>query len=64
MQSALRSLFHPRRDRWTDHFAREGTLIAGRTAIGRATVRLLAMNDRERVEVRDNLPALGEPFSG
>jgi len=57
-------LFHPRRDRWTDHFTWEGTTIAGRTAIGRATVQLLAMNDWERVEVRENLRALGEPFAG
>jgi hypothetical protein len=57
-------LFHPRRDGWSDHFAWEGTTVAGRTAIGRATVQLLAMNDRQRVEVRENLQALGEPFAG
>ena len=57
-------LFHPRRDRWTDHFAWESTLLVDRTAIGRATVQLLAMNDWERVEVRENLQALGEPFVG
>jgi hypothetical protein len=57
-------LFHPRRDRWTDHFAWEGTIIVGRTATVRATVRLLAMNDWERNEVSDNLQALGEPFVG
>jgi 5-methylcytosine-specific restriction endonuclease McrA len=57
-------LFHPRRDRWADHFAWHGTLILGQTAIGRATVQLLAMNDWQRVEVRENLRALGEPFAG
>jgi hypothetical protein len=57
-------LFHPRRDPWRDHFAWEGTLLVGRTAIGRATVQLLAMNDWQRVEVRQNLQALGEPFTG
>ncbi|MGA2032674.1 MAG: HNH endonuclease signature motif containing protein [Thermoguttaceae bacterium] len=60
----LAPLFHPRRDHWTDHFAWEGTVIVGRTAIGRATVELLAMNDWQRVEVRENLQALGEPFAG
>ena len=57
-------LFHPRRERWTDHFAWEGTLIVGGTAIGRATAQLLAMNDWERVEVRENLQVLGVPFVG
>jgi hypothetical protein len=57
-------LFHPRRDGWTDHFAWEGTTIIGKTPIGRATVQLLAMNDWERVEVRENLHALSEVFAG
>ena len=57
-------LFHPRRDSWTDHFAWEGTVIVGRTPIGRATVQLLAMNDWQRVEVRENLKTEGEPFAG
>ena len=57
-------LFHPRRDRWADHFAWEGTVLVGLTAIGRATVELLAINDWQRVEVRGNLYALGESFAG
>ena len=57
-------LFHPRRDRWTDHFAWEGTILVGLTAIGRAMVGLLAINDWQRVEVRENLQALGESFAG
>jgi hypothetical protein len=57
-------LFHPRRDRWTDHFLWEGTVLVGRTAIGRATAHLLAINDWERVEVRENLQAEGEAFAG
>jgi hypothetical protein len=39
-------------------------VLLGRTAIGRATVQLLAMNDWQRVEVRQNLQAVGEPFAG
>lgn len=62
--SQLVPLFHPRRDHWADHFAWEGTVVVGQTPIGRATVELLAMNDWERVEVRENLQALGEPFAG
>ncbi len=57
-------LFYPRRDQWADHFTWEGTLVVGLTAVGRATVELLSMNDWQRVEVRENLHALGEPFAG
>ncbi len=60
----LVALYHPRRDRWADHFVWQGTLIVGRTASGRATVQLLAMNDWQRVELRDNLHSLGERFAG
>jgi hypothetical protein len=45
--------FHPRRDRWFDHFVFEGVRIGGISAIGRATVRVLATNDARRLEVRE-----------
>lgn len=61
---ALVPLYHPRRDTWSDHFSFEGTLIVGRTPIGRATVSLLAMNEWQRLELRENLNSAGEPFSG
>ena len=56
----LTRLFHPRRDRWEDHFQREGSLILGRTAIGRTTVWVLQMNIEPRVELRSFLARLGE----
>jgi hypothetical protein len=48
----LIQLFHPRRDRWTDHFSLQGVRIIGVTPVGRATVHLLSMNDPRRVELR------------
>lgn len=57
-------LFHPRRDVWSAHFTWKGTLIVGQSAIGRATVQLLAMNDWRRIELRDDLELRGEPFAG
>ncbi len=57
-------LFHPRQDLWSDHFAWKETTVSGLTAVGRATVGLLAMNDWQRIELRDNLQALGESFFG
>jgi hypothetical protein len=37
-------LFHPRRQRWEDHFRWEGVRVAGLTATGPATVAALRMN--------------------
>jgi hypothetical protein len=45
-------LFHPRQDKWTDHFAFEGARIIGKTPVARATVALLRMNDGARLRVR------------
>jgi hypothetical protein len=38
------SLYHPRRQRWATHFRREGVVLVGLTATGRATVAALRMN--------------------
>ena len=53
-------LFHPRRDEWTSHFRFRGPYIEGITATGRATVRLLMLNDARRLELRAELIARGE----
>lgn len=45
-------LFDPRRDDWNEHFVWQGVRIAGSTAIGRTTVRVLQMNAPARVKVR------------
>jgi hypothetical protein len=31
-------LFHPRKDRWAEHFVWEGPILVGLTAIARATI--------------------------
>jgi hypothetical protein len=51
----LTALFHPRRHRWARHFRWRGALLVGRTAIGRATIEVLNMNDPLRVELRERL---------
>lgn len=53
-------LFHPRRDRWEDHFAFEVARVIGRTPKGRTTTWLLEMNDAARLRIRTILHALGE----
>ncbi|AFW92822.1 HNH endonuclease signature motif containing protein [Dolichospermum sp. UHCC 0684] len=48
------SLFNPRLQRWLDHFqwANGGTHIIGITAIGRATVLALRLNNEDVVQAR------------
>jgi hypothetical protein len=55
----LVELFNPRLHRWEEHFARVGAEIVGLSDIGRATVRLLDMNEEERVAIRAELQAEG-----
>src|SRR5205823_9112814 len=38
------ALFHPRRDRWSEHFRWDGLMLVGMTAKGRATIDLLKLN--------------------
>ncbi|HEY1219551.1 MAG: HNH endonuclease signature motif containing protein [Bryobacteraceae bacterium] len=52
-------LFHPRSSGWAEHFVLEDGRIIGMTAIGRATVQLLAMNDARRVELRMQILSSG-----
>ena len=49
---AVTELFHPRRQRWEDHFAWEGTLLVGKTAVARTTVEVLNMNSEDQIELR------------
>lgn len=48
-------LFHPRHDRWAEHFQLAGTRIEGSTSIGRATVQVLGMNTARRLELREEI---------
>lgn len=52
-------LFNPRRHKWHRHFRWNGPLLAGRTAIGRATIAVLAINLPHRVRHRAQLIAEG-----
>ena len=46
------ALFHPRRDRWDDHFQLRDAIIIPLTARGRVTVRLLQFNTPDRIVER------------
>jgi hypothetical protein len=55
-------LFHPRNQRWRDHFAwsEDGTVMLGLTPTGRATVVALQLNRDGLVNLRRLLFAAGE----
>lgn len=53
----LARLFHPRRHAWPRHFRWEGAVLIGLTPIGRATIRVLHINDLLRVRLRTQLIA-------
>ncbi len=44
VQDEPTNLFHPRRDKWSDHFYLQNELILGKTTKGRATVHVLNLN--------------------
>ena len=46
--NAMVPLYHPRRDRWSDHFAwsEDATIVIGLTPMGRATVERCASTER------------------
>lgn len=57
----LTPLYHPRQQDWDAHFALQASMhILGVTPTGRTTVRVLRMNDRDRVEVRQILAEIGD----
>jgi hypothetical protein len=49
---AIVPLFHPRINKWEDHFEVRSGQVYGKTPVGRARVRLLNMNAPRRVELR------------
>ncbi len=48
-------LFHPRTDLWDHHFTWRGARLEGKSAIGRVTIQVLAMNDAQYIKVRESL---------
>ena len=45
-------LFHPRRDRWTDHFEWKGSELSAKSDIGQITIQVLAINETDFLAVR------------
>ena len=48
-------LFHPRRQRWEDHFEWQGPFAFGKTPVGRTTIAVLRINSEDQIELRTAL---------
>jgi len=55
LTGALVRLFHPRRDKWADHFEWHGPLLVGKTDVGRATIAVLKINSLDNIKQREAL---------
>lgn len=55
----LARLFHPRQDRWSEHFRLTAARIVPLTDIGKATVQLLSLNTGDRLTLRRALIKAG-----
>ncbi len=55
-------LFHPRRHKWTRHFRWDGPVLVGKTAVGRVTIAVLAIDAVHRIAQRDGVDR-GRSFS-
>jgi hypothetical protein len=51
--------FNPRTQRWEEHFEWDGAIIHPLTAEARVTVKILRLNDEERIVERQRLIAIG-----
>ena len=51
----LTKLFNPRRHKWDRHFRWHGPYLVGKTAVGRTTIEVLAINQAARVRLRQEL---------
>jgi len=51
-------LFNPRAHTWSEHFALEGETLVGLTAQGRTTIRLLRLDNQERLAERRRLQGI------
>jgi hypothetical protein len=48
-------LFHPRRDKWDEHFRWQGAHLVGLTSVGRATIAVVVINHPFQIASRQAL---------
>jgi len=58
-EGLLIPLFNPRTQVWQDHFDWNGAILVGTTPVGRVTIRVMGINDPDRIETRRELMEAG-----
>lgn len=58
----INRLYHPRRDRWAEHFNWRGARLVGLTPVGRATITVLCINRPDALLTRAALQEEGVAF--
>lgn len=53
------ALFHPRTDVWSDHFEWDDYQLIGKTDVGLITIRLLDLNHKRRIKIRQSEQMFG-----
>lgn len=53
-------LYHPRQNRWSEHFRLNGAEFVPRTPMSRVTIQLLQLNHPDRIEERKLLVMAGK----
>ena len=52
-------LYHPQQQVWTEHFVLKGAVISPLSRVGEATVKVLRLNDADRITERLTLQSSG-----
>jgi hypothetical protein len=55
----IERLFHPRQQRWADHFHLQDAVLVALSPTGRVTIRLFQLNRPDRIEERELLIQVG-----
>jgi hypothetical protein len=50
----ITSIFHPRREKWDEHFQWQGIYLVEKSAVGRATVQVLDLNSDDQLALRSS----------
>jgi len=51
-EDAIVRLYHPRKDRWADHFRWSDATLLGKTSVGSVTIKVLRINHPDSLAIR------------
>jgi len=63
LDGAIVRLFHPRQQRWEEHFTWDAATLLAKTPEGRAALVVMRINAPDRIELRQLLMTVGVDFN-